>query len=365
MIYRYVDWNYLRSVAPCTAVDSLPLSETVFSIPPQEYILLRGATKYPRHWGIFFEDLYIFDEIAYAPNNWCEAPWMQQEGRRFDVEARTIHIKTDETAPEEVVSGPSVYVDSLFSTQNLGHMLHDFIPAFELIRGIASRVGRVKILLLDKYKYRNLAFLHHLLFGDFSDTVVLDEAVRYRFDELYILPRQALFDTGTLANDFSPTVRFNGDGLRLAIRTVADAIVPAALNINNIYVYRAPPGNANRGSVLQGRLFQNQADFSERLLSAGFLAVDPGRLNISQVFSLFLGARRIVGIHGAGLMNLAFARPGCDVFEIQPSTGVWRSIRYVAQALRMRHHEIQAAPGCDESAGQVLPDPANIPGLSE
>jgi capsular polysaccharide biosynthesis protein len=48
----------------------------------------------------------------------------------------------------------------------------------------------------------------------------------------------------------------------------------------------------------------------------GFVAVDPGELSPEEQVRTFAEAECVVGVHGAGLTNLAFAPAGAGVVEL-------------------------------------------------
>ncbi len=52
---------------------------------------------------------------------------------------------------------------------------------------------------------------------------------------------------------------------------------------------------------------------------AGFRVIDPGTMPFAAQVAAFKGARRIVGVMGAGLANIAFARPGTELFLLAPA----------------------------------------------
>lgn len=55
-------------------------------------------------------------------------------------------------------------------------------------------------------------------------------------------------------------------------------------------------------------------------LNRGFAVIEPGLLPLPEQIALFKGAERIVGIMGAAMTNIVFARPGVPVFTLAPAT---------------------------------------------
>lgn len=65
----------------------------------------------------------------------------------------------------------------------------------------------------------------------------------------------------------------------------------------------------------------NADAIDERLAALGFEVVDPGKT--PDLRDLLAEASHVVGVHGAGLTNLVFCRPGTRVLEILPSDNAY------------------------------------------
>jgi capsular polysaccharide biosynthesis protein len=74
-----------------------------------------------------------------------------------------------------------------------------------------------------------------------------------------------------------------------------------------------------RGPSANNRSLRNEAETHELLSGYGFVAVDPGRLSVTEQIATFAQAELIVAPHGAGLTNLVFASPGARVIELFPA----------------------------------------------
>jgi capsular polysaccharide biosynthesis protein len=72
----------------------------------------------------------------------------------------------------------------------------------------------------------------------------------------------------------------------------------------------------SRGDVKRTRRVDNEAELVAALEPLGFEAVDPGALGPAEQVRAFAEAEYIVGPHGAGLTNLAFAASGAAVVEL-------------------------------------------------
>jgi capsular polysaccharide biosynthesis protein len=72
----------------------------------------------------------------------------------------------------------------------------------------------------------------------------------------------------------------------------------------------------SRGDSLRGRRLLNEDYLRTRLESVGFSTYRLSELTVSQQIALFSQAKMIVGMHGAGFSNLAFAAKGAVVYEL-------------------------------------------------
>jgi capsular polysaccharide biosynthesis protein len=72
----------------------------------------------------------------------------------------------------------------------------------------------------------------------------------------------------------------------------------------------------SRGNVKHTRRVENEGELLALLEPLGFEAIDPGALAPVDQVRAFAEAEYIVGPHGAGLTNLAFAAPGAAVVEL-------------------------------------------------
>lgn len=71
-----------------------------------------------------------------------------------------------------------------------------------------------------------------------------------------------------------------------------------------------------RGDSNNGRQLLNENELVNGLKKIGFKSFRLSELTVASQISLFSKARMIVGVHGAGFTNLAFASKRCIVFEL-------------------------------------------------
>ncbi len=99
-----------------------------------------------------------------------------------------------------------------------------------------------------------------------------------------------------------------------------------------------------RGWVRNRRL-QNEAAVFSLLAEHGFEWARMDGLSVSQQARLFAGAEAVVGVHGAALTNLLFARPGTKVVEIFPPGVVEVSYFAAATHSGLDYHYLVGEPG--------------------
>lgn len=114
------------------------------------------------------------------------------------------------------------------------------------------------------------------------------------------------------------------------------------------------PANATGGGRLflprRGRRAPVDADGLElRLAARGFAAVEPA--DFERVVEQLAGAAFIVGVHGAGMANLIWARPGARVLEIVPDTHARPFYRGLAAAAGLDYAAlvVPGGSGADEN----------------
>ncbi len=87
----------------------------------------------------------------------------------------------------------------------------------------------------------------------------------------------------------------------------------------------------------RGRYVVNEDALMQRLEPLGYERMTLGLRTVPEQAALFAGASHIVGLHGAGLANLAFARPGTQVIELFPQGYATPAFYVVAAATGCRY----------------------------
>ncbi|MFQ3613575.1 MAG: glycosyltransferase 61 family protein [Cyanobacteriota bacterium] len=111
----------------------------------------------------------------------------------------------------------------------------------------------------------------------------------------------------------------------------------------------------SRGSARWRRVI-NEAEVLAALQPWDFVSVQLETLSLQEQIALMQGAEAVIGIHGAGLTNLAFCRPHTLVVEILPSNALLPYFWTIAQVAELRYFPL-VAPVCDPALVALLASP--------
>jgi len=98
---------------------------------------------------------------------------------------------------------------------------------------------------------------------------------------------------------------------------------------------------------------RNAAALEAALAARGFDIFTATDANHPEQVARFRAARQIVAVHGAGLTNLVFCRPGAEVVEIFPANFVKSPYWRLAQVLGLGYRPVIAGPGDYDQRFQV------------
>jgi capsular polysaccharide biosynthesis protein len=192
--------------------------------------------------------------------------------------------------PEVTRVPGSVGVLATRGSENYYHFLTDVLPRLELLR----------------------------LAGMAPESFLVDRQTRFQRD---LLDRLGLTADRCLGHDKYPHLQ-------------ADELVVPSLPDDNLRTPRwivpwlraqflpdtvAPPHRrlyVGRGTARHTRRVDNEKELLGVLAPLGFESIDPGALSPAEQVRAFAEAECVVGPHGAGLTNLAFAPPGAGVVEL-------------------------------------------------
>lgn len=182
------------------------------------------------------------------------------------------------------------------------HWMLDILPKLAVLEKSGIALDTIDTFLVrakQPYQRETLA-----LAGIPEDKIELSDGPFHSADELLV---------PYLKNDLGEK-NYHGMGMGLA------SWIPAWLQQLQLAAPQDCPVEAKRLFIsrkdAKTRSIENEAEFTELLATYGITAVTPGELTVSQQASLFEKAEIVIGLHGAGLTNIAFCRPGTRVVEL-------------------------------------------------
>jgi hypothetical protein len=111
----------------------------------------------------------------------------------------------------------------------------------------------------------------------------------------------------------------------------------------------------SRGAARKRRL-TNEAELEAIATSRGFERFEAVPGNHAEQVRRFADADVIVGVHGAGLTNLLFARPGSSVIELFPANCMKSTYLWLSNRLNHPHYPLIGTSGDGQQAFAVDPD---------
>ncbi|MGB3852027.1 MAG: glycosyltransferase family 61 protein [Tunicatimonas sp.] len=116
---------------------------------------------------------------------------------------------------------------------------------------------------------------------------------------------------------------------------------------DKIFLTRRPP---------RGRTLRNYKAIEEVARSYGFAVVDTDEMNLDEQIALFAGASHVVGIHGAGLLNILFRQPApLHLLEIFPRSYVQIHYYWLCQHYGFAYDAVVGEDG--DSLGEFTLNP--------
>ena len=277
-------------------------------------------------WGAVLVEGRLFPEdFRYAPTEWRRTGWTNWtpdwvgfygfdpdgESCVVDKGLRTLAIEDDT---------PHFLFDMNTGAVNFGHFIHDTLSQLLAYDAVAERVGRRPVPLLTRsFRYPMQAHLFEALVGPLSEAVFLQgRAVEVR--HCYASSRALRGWEGLVSVDAFRHLR----------RRLRE-LVPDGGGEGKVYISRGD------SKVQDGRTFSNLMPFEQLLRDRGFHVALLGDLSPTETVRLFAGAREVIGVHGAGLLNVLLAPEDVHVVELWPHPRAWRSIAMVLAACGLRH----------------------------
>ncbi|MDE0807922.1 MAG: glycosyltransferase 61 family protein [Alphaproteobacteria bacterium] len=148
---------------------------------------------------------------------------------------------------------------------------------------------------------------------------------------------------------------FSDPVLEVSIRYIRAALADrvkqwttsADASLSGVLVYM------DRGNASQRRLL-NEAAVTSVLRKRGFTIFSPDPGSIRQQIMGLHRARVLVSAHGAGMANMIFAPPGCEIIELGQGSEMPRHLTALAMACGHRHRSVtcEMSPNLDRRQGR-------------
>jgi hypothetical protein len=289
---------------------------------PDDLVVLSDAMMVTNA-GIVWQGMWVGDTITCLPGDWRTVPWLPG---KYDADTNSIDFPESLLTPTHVVEQPVLPLDTIVGASNFGHFVHDTLPYARIFERARSLFPDLRFH-SGGLRFLNQRRLFSAVFGQSIDASIdlRDALLRH-----VVLARRQSVSGDPWSMPFA--------GLRharaAALRTWGLDGIGGTLKV---FLHRFQDIDERRAQgLLYGRNFTNIDELLIGMLGAGFIALEPGRAGIEEIAGLLARAETVVSLHGAGLANLLFCRPGTRVFELRSHQGNWNSLEATSVALGQR-----------------------------
>ena len=297
---------------------------------------LRNAALYHDGSALLPDDLYCFFDAGFALKNWRKI----HSSRIF----RFIDPKFDDALirpPSRNMYVPGRCFSALSShSGNFGHFIHDLLSRiyYEDLGAIAP--SRDKII-APSFRFPMQKVLFENIFAGYEVVEIPPDTSI----EAEVLVYPANLCSGTM---------FNSAGIAALARRMRQMMVPySSVENHKVCVSRRD------GQTTGGRGYVNSAAFESRMREFGYMILEASRLSPESQFALWANTIDIVGVHGAGMMNMI----------MMPTEGVYTEItrarfatndpigpNWTARCAMAAGHHVNAIPGLLDREGNSMID---------
>lgn len=317
-------WWDEQIVMPSSAfapAGSIHLGETMNCSATRARFAARTATRAVKHTRVRGA---VFDSISGCLFN---------QGRLLPQTAGLLYANEESVArarsrsPSFEIRGRRVF--SIFfrwAEANYGHWIDQVLPA--LFHFMADPEFASSVLLLPKTSLAaQRSSLHHVL--------------RDLPDHKFVEDNEAIFcDDITI----SSLLTEHSGGVEMACQPMYNAIVDPLWRQNSFLTDRPRPMIYISREDVTARSMRNELALIEMLAGFGVIPVICSKMSFEEQVEMFGSASVIIGAHGAGLVNIAFCRPGTVLYELFPSHFMPNVFNGIAQARGMHYWADQFEP---------------------
>lgn len=228
--------------------------------------------------------------------------------------------------PVSVLPGSAAFM-SFSGARNYYHWVVECLPAMRSLEAFKNELDHYIAPAADGFHADWMS-----VFGVSSDRIKVSNSRTHFQPDMLIAPN---FNSGWAPHTWLPDFLYS--------RVLDDR--PLASQTERIYVSR---------SDADSRRATNDDEVADFLRSRGFRIVTLAGMSVAEQARLFAGADTVVSIHGAGLTNILFCRPGTTLLEIFPHR--WTSLSYfkLAEIRCMKYFYLNAEDPSDPTSPENL-----------
>ena len=221
----------------------------------------------------------------------------------------------------EYVDDSIGFIDDKFTKFNVCHFILDKLTRVEEL----SKSDVSSFILFSQNNYTSyISDLLHINFFDFDKykSRIVNGKITFKFTKVNI--------STSSSNMFRhPGQNINSNAKNI-IEKIKSTILPSQKKYK-IYIDR---------SEAQTRQVINNQEIKNYLLGESFIIVQLENLTVNEQFKLFKNAVCVIGVHGAGLTNIAFCNPGTKIIEILPPLCATPAFWKLANAMDLEYDTV-------------------------
>jgi capsular polysaccharide biosynthesis protein len=247
-------------------------------------------------WGVVLTSDYELFEPSASMARWKSPDLRQIPGISIN---NGISQIDSSSLPKKVIRGTYLVLNH-WGGRNYGHFLLDSLPGVLLFYKEILQ-GTIKIVTEPLQCWQR----------EYLDILGIADSHLFLVAKDMFLKLESIVWPSTLyGNTHRPSyfTRVMGNFL-----TALSCIKESSANSELVYISRAG---------IKDRQFARKMENEEVLISAltqqGFTIIFPEQLSVAEQIEIFSQAKVIVGESGAGMANIIFASPGCNIIEIMP-----------------------------------------------
>jgi hypothetical protein len=277
--------------------------------------------------------LYL-DDVQFVLPDWRNGnghPWFHRHlpFRAYDPSDETCYVKQ----PDNSINSTAVAFNCSNSHINFGHFIHDFILQYPIYQDIRESTDTPMCLFGHRFKYSIQNYIVEKLFHSeiSSNRVQYIDSRSASYSGVYVPYPQFSPVEGEIG--FSSAKRAQN-----ILRDMAQEFRAAGSGTSSTRAKRIFVSRRDAVSNAYGRSDLNHDSIENIFGRHGFAIVTLSGKSPEEIFDIFADAQAVAGVHGAGLMNIAFSSAAKPLLiELDSTTKTWRSIERFVRALGFRH----------------------------